>query len=470
MAGEGAFASAIASLGGGMDQERDRLRLEARQALQDKLAQQKETDTRNRADFTQSLQAREAGLVPAKEVQGTYDRLSASPLDMAVKSIPLQSASIGDTPTADAPAAPASPPPALPAAIAPTDPKLSALGHAAGVLSTGSHILMPTSHGPQDLVYDYSQSKNARAAEQEGQKQGELMDKMEAGKDRDAARAAAAPVTLGAGQNRYDAQGNVIAGGPPTKAVYKAVQKRDGTWTSVDEATGLDPLGKPVQGMVPKDPNATQPKYQIVKDDKTGTYSRVRVDGPEGPLTETFVKGGAGGGGSLDADSRAKMMAQAKIDNATMKRIEARVLLPDSDPNHLDFGTAAGLAGAAQGAHGGPLNDAVSVVGNAAAGALDPDIQQYLTANSSYGRIMGNLQSKRYTDNQAQIEKTISGLKGNDLGNTVRYKQELRDASLNDVVPSGGTGGATAGKIDPVHFAQLSKEDQAYFRKQGRAP
>jgi hypothetical protein len=69
----------------------------------------------------------------------------------------------------------------------------------------------------------------------------------------------------------------------------------------------------------------------------------------------------------------------------------------------------------------------------------DPEYQKYLTAQSSYGRIMGNLQSKRYTENQAKIEKDISGLTGGDLDSTVAYKQQLREASLNDPDTINGT-------------------------------
>ncbi len=161
--------------------------------------------------------------------------------------------------------------------------------------------------------------------------------------------------------------------------------------------------------------------------------------------------GGAGGGQSLSPEDRAKMLNQAKLDNATMKRIEKRVL--DGD---LTFGTGAGLATAAAGAHGSPLNESVGVLGNAVAGMMDPDIQQYITANESYARIMGNLQSKRYTDNQAGIEKRISGLKGNDLKNTISYKQDLRDKSLDDpaIVPAVGGGRGAGGA--PTHSAPHS--------------
>lgn len=149
-------------------------------------------------------------------------------------------------------------------------------------------------------------------------------------------------------------------------------------------------------------------------------------------------KPGAAGAGSLSADDRGKMLAQANVDNTTMKRIEQRVL-----DGQLNFGTIAGLAGAASGAHGSPTAEATGVLGNAVAGAIDPDIQNYFTAQQSYGRIMGNLQSKRYTDHQADIERRISGMQGNDLANTIQYKQQLRDASLADpsVVPGAQAGG-----------------------------
>ncbi len=48
------------------------------------------------------------------------------------------------------------------------------------------------------------------------------------------------------------------------KPTFSKVQKADGTYTAINEATGLDPSGQPVQGMVPKDPNAPPPmsEYQ----------------------------------------------------------------------------------------------------------------------------------------------------------------------------------------------------------------
>ena len=44
------------------------------------------------------------------------------------------------------------------------------------------------------------------------------------------------------------------------------------------------------------------------------------------------------------------------------------------------------------------------------------------------------------------------------------------ETGLAPVVGAGGKSGGAGDKIDPAHFALLSKEDQDYFRKMGRAP
>lgn len=216
---------------------------------------------------------------------------------------------------------------------------------------------------------------------------------------------------------------------------------------------GTPILGKDGQRIMPpsmKPPAEQKDHYTfITTTGKDGVQHVSRANTATGDIEETSSQakpGGAGGGQSLAPEDRVRMMSQAKIDNAEMKRIEGRVLRGE-----LKFGTAAGLSAAAQGAHGSPLNEAASVLGNAAAGALDPDIQKYITANASYGRIMGNLQSKRYTDNQAQIEKTISGLKGNDLHQTISYKQQLRDASLAD--PANASSQQTHAPAQTTHAA-----------------
>lgn len=157
----------------------------------------------------------------------------------------------------------------------------------------------------------------------------------------------------------------------------------------------------------------------------------------------------AGGSASLAPDDRAKMVAQAKLDNETMKAYENKVMQSGKAP-----GFVAGAAGIAAGAApAGIVGGLVGLAGNKATGAIDQDYQRYITAQRSYGRIMGNLQSKRYTDHQAEIERSISGLQGNDLNGTIQYKQQLRDASLADpaVQPStgGGRGGGKPATITP---------------------
>ncbi len=181
-------------------------------------------------------------------------------------------------------------------------------------------------------------------------------------------------------------------------------------------------------------------------------------------LGVTPGSGSMGGGQSLSPDMKSKMVSQAKLDNQTMKRIEARVLAGD-----LKFGTAAGLAGAASAAHGGVLNEGLGVLGNAAAGMIDPDIQNYFVAQQSYGRIMGNLQSKRYTDHQADIERRISGMQGNDLKNTIEYKQQLRDASLEDPVLVKKTlgGGRSSGGNPSPSLPPISQAEYGALLKQG---
>jgi hypothetical protein len=240
---------------------------------------------------------------------------------------------------------------------------------------------------------------------------------------------------------------------PFTKPDGTAYQPADKSYAPIPTTSGyVTRDGKPVLGQNgrPLMPPSTVPGNVFVTG--TGADGKPAIfegqnKGP-GALHDTGVgkpAAAGAGGGSLSTDDRQKMVSQAKIDNEEMKRIEARVLRGE-----LQFGTVAGLAGAASQAHGGPLNEMVGVLGNAAAGAVDPDIQKYFTAQSSYGRIMGNLQSKRYTDHQAEIEKRISGMQGNDLSNTINYKQQLRDASLADptITPHASPASPSSGNVD----------------------
>lgn len=157
---------------------------------------------------------------------------------------------------------------------------------------------------------------------------------------------------------------------------------------------------------------------------------------------KTQAKSGAGST-SLSPEDRATMVAQARLDNQTMKEYEGKVLASGKP-----VGVAAGLAGAAAAGGGNTAANALAILGNKATGAIDPDYQKYITAQRSYGRIMGNLQSKRYTDHQAEIERSISGMQASDLPGTIQYKQQLRDASLADLGDSPSSGrGAGLGNV-----------------------
>ena len=187
------------------------------------------------------------------------------------------------------------------------------------------------------------------------------------------------------------------------------------------------------------DPATGQPTVFAGSSKGTPTLTNMNVGKPAG---------GAGGSASLSPEDRQKMLVQAKLDNQTMKDFEAKVLA-----GQAKVGMMAGLAGASSDAHGSVGSNMLGILGNVATGAIDPEYQKYITAQRSYGRIMGNLQSKRYTDHQAEIERSISGLQGNDLHGTIQYKQQLRDASLADpqIAPAQGGGRAAGGQ--PVQSA-----------------
>lgn len=504
MAGEGAFASAIASLGGGMDQERDRMRLEARQALQDKLAQQKETDTRNRADFSQSLQAREAGLVPSSEVQGTYDRLSASPLDTAVKSIPLQTVGMGATPTDNGPPAPPVAPPALPAAIEPNNSKLSALGHAADLLSTGARTIMPTSHGQQPMIFDYSQSKDARDAEKENAKQDAITTRMEASKDRDAARLAAAPFTLSAGQVRKDAQGNVIASAPD--------KPENETWTH--ENVMLD--GKPAivktsnRGAYqtldnqPITTNRITPYVNPTANEGSWEESTLTRNGtPQQRNSKTGVYRDVPAGLSpKDQDNPQQLMQGTRgVQGARMMLLSHQNMVPFEKAAAVDPSKFTGWD-QFQAQFANDFNEGkITNLGNAERSAAivnlnktNPDLAQYVRNGLYYAFGENELQQRpsdfrtKMSDylatigpamNPAQIGQ-VSSMREESMRPAVEMAQRLRQRMklppdpLFQSYTNGGAVGAQSldggGKIDAAHFAQLTPEAQDYFRKQGRAP
>ncbi len=86
----------------------------------------------------------------------------------------------------------------------------------------------------------------------------------------------------------------------------------------------------------------TAPKYQIIKDDATGKYSRVRVDGPEGPLGEAFVRPGAN-----TAQGAQTSLADLLRTHRSMKETEApddfAVTGADESQEALDYAKKHGM-------------------------------------------------------------------------------------------------------------------------------
>lgn len=256
---------------------------------------------------------------------------------------------------------------------------------------------------------------------------------------------APAPSMAGVGDSQDMSGGTAASATPQAPQVPQQGTPSASTLTA-SQSRGLRPYVKPPANP-PRDPvadHAANRAYDIAHPlpTKPAADDRVlvQVQDPQDPTRTIYVPRGqaagmatptksSGGSASLSPEDRARMLEQAKLDNATMKAYEQRVM-----SGQAKVGTLAGVAGAtASGSGAGVMGNVMGVLGNAATGAIDPEYQKYITAQRSYGRIMGNLQSKRYTDHQAEIERSISGLQGNDLNGTIQYKQDLRDKSLADV-------------------------------------
>jgi hypothetical protein len=104
------------------------------------------------------------------------------------------------------------------------------------------------------------------------------------------------------------------------KKQFKATQDKTGLWTSMDEATGLDVNGKQIQGMVPRDPNATKDSFQLVQDAKSGQWYRVRKEGPEGPVG-AFAPQGKGGAVSASAQTMSALSRMKQVSADLASRI-----------------------------------------------------------------------------------------------------------------------------------------------------
>jgi hypothetical protein len=120
----------------------------------------------------------------------------------------------------------------------------------------------------------------------------------------------AEPFTLSQGQTRFGPDGKQIAAGSPDEETFtgqptpmvqsgKPVMAIRGSKGTVRVIPDMSPYSAPQKDVAPK--------YQILKDDATGKYSRVRVDGPEGPLSETFTRAGQAGGTGSGQGSQAPL-------------------------------------------------------------------------------------------------------------------------------------------------------------------
>lgn len=226
------------------------------------------------------------------------------------------------------------------------------------------------------------------------------------------------PFTLAPGATRYNPDGTPIVASP---AADRNPLMGSPEWKDAERfkaglvqptnvfQTGVDAQGKPTifAGKNRGDPNLTD-------------------TGVNRPTT-----GASGSGRSLPPEEMDKMRNQARLDAETMKVFEDKVKAGTATLGPVDAGLGAGasqrISGLGSGLSAGLQNKMLgsSMLGN-------PEYQKYVIAQRSFGRIMGNLQSKRYSDAQAEMERSISGLNADDRDGTIDYKQNLRREALGD--------------------------------------
>lgn len=118
----------------------------------------------------------------------------------------------------------------------------------------------------------------------------------------------------------------------------------------------------------------------------------------------------------------------------------------------------------------GLVGAAESVAGAAGVAHSDPDYQNYLTHEQDFAAIMQQIDSKRATEVQGKIDKSLAGAKIGDVAPTIASKQAIRQTILNyrppgpkPTVSSGRAGGAGAGTQTPSQLwdAAVQKYGQA---------
>jgi hypothetical protein len=124
---------------------------------------------------------------------------------------------------------------------------------------------------------------------------------------------------------------------------FKPVQMQDGTWTTIDETTGLDPQGNPVKGTVPREPSQGMP-YQFFPQgvDEEGNPIFVagnRQTGQVSPTEQRVLPRAQGGPGG--AKMSAKLQNAHTNNKALLGEIDAAIGLAQKRPE--SFGLLRGI-------------------------------------------------------------------------------------------------------------------------------
>ncbi len=175
--------------------------------------------------------------------------------------------------------------------------------------------------------------------------------------------------------------------------------------------------------------------------------------------------GGTAGKQALTPEQARSLLGQLQQSDATMRAYEEKVKAPSGQLG-LGASIAAGASGAEhpmEASHGsgvpGAFNAAARFAGNAALGRLNPDYQNYLTAQNAFGdaaiRVpMGS--GARYSAARQRVETALSGLAPGDIPATIDYRQQRRQevmAALGGMVggPTGTSSTASqGGPPDPL--------------------
>lgn len=199
------------------------------------------------------------------------------------------------------------------------------------------------------------------------------------------------------------------------------------------------PAGKPKQliGRLPPPPNPYG--NPVVTVDAQGNRTYAVPSRKDASITETTVAAPQPNGtNAMSAVGIKSQLDQARTADQEMRQYEEYFR---AHPNEIGTGTSM-AAGAAGVQNQGIVSGAEKGLGNWALGRFNPRYQKYLTAQKKFGNAAANLQTRRYTEHQGQLEQDLSGLSQGDIGPTIDLKQQLRQELLNAPLPGGQGGGS----------------------------